>query len=95
MNKIIDKLKRIKLNRLKNIKLNLVVDINNGYIIFEDNWISIFDEFLFDTSNKKYPIIAFKEINAKVIVGNQTMGKQSCVKIDRNVIIGELFSTYL
>lgn len=90
MNKIVNKIKKIKMSFLSNHRLIEVKDIINGYLVFEDNWVSKNDEYVCDTNHNKYQILDFKEIE----ITERFKRKISSIKIDKVANIGDLFYIY-
>jgi len=67
--------------------------------MFEDNWISECDEILYDKDGNSFPVLGFQETEETVLLMPEIMPhfngwklrKFSCVKLDKNVKIGEIF----
>lgn len=71
-----------------------------GYIVFDDNWISEYDTVLYNDKDELFNVLDFKEITEEVpfyplinpsIPIRRTYNKKfSCVKLDKNVNIGDI-----
>lgn len=69
-----------------------------NYVMFDDNWISEYDKVLYDKNGVAFSVLDFQEIEENTLVipdimpyGNGWMiRKFSCVKLDKNVNIGDI-----
>ena len=92
-------------------KMNKVKKILDGktsllklkdYIMFEDNWITEHDKILYNENGESFPVLDFQEIEEDVFImdtlpyeSGRMKHKFSCVKLDKNVNVGDIFYTYL
>lgn len=73
-----------------------------GYVQFEDNWINENDKTLYNEEGDSFSVLDFDEIKENTLILD-TMPyesgwcelKFSCVKLDKNVNVGDVFYTYI
>jgi len=73
------------------------------YIMFEDNWISENDKTLYNEEGVSFSVLDFQEVEENTLVMPDIMPyhngwvfrKFSCVKLDKNVNVGDVFYTYI
>jgi len=73
-----------------------------NFVMFEDNWVSETDKILYDKNGDSFSVLGFKEIEENVLDNPEylpyfdgwRMCKFSCVKLDKNVNVGDILFTY-
>lgn len=68
------------------------------YYVMEDYWITEHNKVLYDSSSNEFKVLDFKEIEKDKYYGDGVVGfynpeKHSCIKLDRDVVIGEILYT--
>lgn len=73
-----------------------------GYIVFEDNWINENDKTLYNKNNVSFSVLDFEEIKENVLIIDTTPYesgwrelKFSCIKLDKDVNVGDVLYTYI
>ena len=73
-----------------------------GYVMFEDNWITENDKTLYNKDGVSFSVLDFEEVKENTLIldtmpydsGCREL-KFSCVKLDKNVNVGDVFYTYI
>ena len=73
-----------------------------GYVMFEDNWIIENDKTLYDKEGNSFSVLEYEEIKENTLILDALPYKSgwcelkfSCVKLDKDVNIGDVFYTYI
>ncbi|MDA3779047.1 MAG: hypothetical protein PF487_02255 [Bacteroidales bacterium] len=87
--------------KVKKIFDNKILKLKN-YIMFEDRWISENDKILYNVNNEKFLVLEFQEVTENVLIldtmpyeSEWREQKFSCVKLDKDVNVGDVFYTYI
>lgn len=91
-----------KRNKVKKICDGITTYLKlKDYIMFEDNWISEYDKILYDEKGNYFSVLDFQEVEENTLVMPDIMPyhngwafrKFSCVRLNKNVNVGDVFYT--
>lgn len=91
-------------NKVKKICDGITTPLKlKNYVMFEDNWINEFDKILYNQNGDSFSVLDFQELEENTLVMPDIMPyyngwsfrKFSCVKLDKNINVDDVFYTYI